>query len=554
MTRLLLENPPINSRTHKIKIAVILIFALALFSLILCSCSSKVADSVVRIYTDNDTLTGVIVDKAGYVATSAQRIGSGKIAIELKPGGSRYDGTLLCTDYLRDIAVIKIKGNYPALQPAPLGDSDLVQLWDEVSVAAYLPSSKGMVTTQGKITGFPGRDVYKEFQADAALDSGSAGGAVVNKAGEIIGTVGWNNAEPGREGLVLAINEIKTILSEAQDCELHPLYIDTVTTSSVFNDHAVISWKTSKPSTSLLKYGLTQGAYPFKATDDAAMLTDHNAVIQNLQPKTTYHYHVKSVDVCGNEAVSSDGSFTTAETGVMPGKLTITNINVYDITSSDAWISWITNKPSNSSVSFAADKASENQTVSDSDMVYEHKIHLDRLEPQIRYFFSVESNNEYGESAQLGSTPFTTLATAPICCKINCRIPDFSFKTLNDTDFANGDIAGKNVILVFVNTECGICTQQALILNDYYEHGARKDITMFLVTGNPKISEVIDWAKEYGLTVPIYIDPTSQLASTCQLKTIPSWVVLDTGSVIRFYKNGGFGSVKEVDEALKHLQ
>jgi hypothetical protein len=77
---------------------------------------------------------------------------------------------------------------------------------------------------------------------------------------------------------------------------------------------------------------------------------------------------------------------------------------------------------------------------------------------------------------------------------------------------------------------------------------------MFLVTGNPKISEVIDWAKEYGLTVPVYIDPTSQLASTCQLKTIPSWVVLDTGSVIRFYKNGGFGSVKEVDEALKRLQ
>ncbi|MGA2367264.1 MAG: trypsin-like peptidase domain-containing protein [Dehalococcoidia bacterium] len=507
-----------------------------------------------RIYTDNDTLTGVIIDKAGYVVTSAQRIGGGKIEIELKPGSTRYEGILLCTDYLRDIAVIKIKGNYPALQPAPLGDSDLVQLWDDISVVAYLPSAKAPAITKGTITGFPDRDKYKEFQASAALDPGSAGGAVVNKAGEIIGTVGWDNTQPGREGFVLAINEIKSVLSEAQDCETNPLYIDTVSHSDVFNDHAVISWKTSKPSTSLLEYGLTVGAYPFKAGEDATLLADHSMVIQNLQPKTTYHYHLKAVDVCGNEAVSSDGSFTTAETGVMPGKLTVTNISVYDITSSDAWVSWITNKPANSSVSFTADKSSENQTQSDSSMVFEHKIHLDRLGPQTRYFLSVKSDNEYGESAQQDSTPFTTLLTAPVCCKINCRIPDFSFKTLNDTGFSNGDIAGKRVILVFVNTECGICTQQALILNDYYENGARKDVTMFLVTGNPKISEVIDWAKKYALTVPIYIDPTSQLASTCQLKTIPSWFVLDTGSVIRFYKNGGFGSVKEVDEALQRLQ
>jgi S1-C subfamily serine protease/peroxiredoxin len=537
------------------KTACFLILALALFLLLLCSCSNKIVDSVVRIYTDNDTLNGVIIDKTGYVATSAQKVeGGGKIEIELKPGGTRYAGLLLCTDDVRDIAVIKIKGDFPALQPAPLGDSDQILLQDDVSVTAYLPSAKASATIKGTITGFPDRDTYKEFQTDAALNPDLAGGAVVDKAGEIIGTVGWNNAQPGREGLVLDINEIKAVLGEAQDCEIHPLYIDTVSVTSVFNDHAVISWKASKPSTALLEYGLVPGDYPFKAGDDSALITDHSAVIQNLQPKTTYHYHVKAGDVCGNEAVSSDGSFTTAETGEMPGTLAITNINVYDITSSDAWVSWITNKPATSSVSYTADKTQESQIESDTNNVFEHKIHLDRLDPQARYFLSVKSDTEYGESAQQDVTPFTTLQTAPVCCKINCRIPDFSFKTLNDTGFSNGDIVGKKVILVFVNTECGICTQQALILNEYYEGGTRKDVTMFLVTGNPKISDVIDWAKKYGLTVPIYIDPTSELASTCQLKTIPSWFVLDTGSVIRFYKNGGFGSVKEVDETLQKLQ
>jgi hypothetical protein len=40
--------------------------------------------------------------------------------------------------------------------------------------------------------------------------------------------------------------------------------------------------------------------------------------------------------------------------------------------------------------------------------------------------------------------------------------------------------------------------------------------------------------------------------NTCKLRTIPSWFILDSGSLIKYYKSGGFGSRPEMEDALKH--
>jgi hypothetical protein len=59
--------------------------------------------------------------------------------------------------------------------------------------------------------------------------------------------------------------------------------------------------------------------------------------------------------------------------------------------------------------------------------------------------------------------------------------------------------------------------------------------------------------KKYGLSVPVYIDPTANLVSGCQFRTIPTALLLDTGSVIRDYKSGGFGNKKDMEAAVKRF-
>ncbi|OGL38458.1 hypothetical protein A3B63_00485 [Candidatus Saccharibacteria bacterium RIFCSPLOWO2_01_FULL_49_22] len=74
---------------------------------------------------------------------------------------------------------------------------------------------------------------------------------------------------------------------------------------------AVVTWSTNEPSTSEVVYGLNTG-YGLAATD-ATMVTEHKVTLQSaiLEPGTTYHYMVKSVDSAGNAVSSDDVTFST---------------------------------------------------------------------------------------------------------------------------------------------------------------------------------------------------------------------------------------------------
>jgi phosphodiesterase/alkaline phosphatase D-like protein len=82
-----------------------------------------------------------------------------------------------------------------------------------------------------------------------------------------------------------------------------------------------ITWTTDENASTQVEYGAdtTYGKLePAQPADDpttgqSAGVVTHSVVITGLQPNTTYHYKVKSMDKAGNEAVSDDKTFTTTE-------------------------------------------------------------------------------------------------------------------------------------------------------------------------------------------------------------------------------------------------
>ena len=532
----------------------ILILPLIVIAAILSSCSGpSIADSLVKVYADDTAVNGIIVDKAGYVVTGDSAVsGSSALSVELRPGQS-YAGRLICRDGARDLAVIKMEGDYPALKPALPGDSDLVRQWDEVTAWGLKPGVSGPEASKGSVTSLPKDEGIAYLQTNAALDPSAAGSAVLNKAGELVGMVSWNAGQAGREGYVLPSNEIKTVLSLAQEAEADPLVIASVDPPAVFSDRAVISWKTNRPATGQVEFG-PKDSYGNKTALDTTMLATHAAVLQGLVPKTTYYFRMLSVDCCGNPAESKGYTLTTTAAGAQGGKFTISNIDVYDITSSAASVRWITSKPATGSVDYWMDKAAESDTETDKNFVYEHKFRLNGLKPETRYSVSIRSETDFDESAEQVLDPLTTPPSSPVCCKINCRISDFSFKTLQGDDFTNKDIAGKKVFIVFTKTTCPTCMQQALFLNDVYRNWPKgSDMLMFMVASSEKKADVEEWIKKYGLVMPVYMDATAKLVSGCQFRTIPTALFLDTGSVIRDYKSGGFGNRKDMEASLKRF-
>ncbi|MBN2036588.1 MAG: DegQ family serine endoprotease [Chitinispirillaceae bacterium] len=144
-----------------------------------------------REYRQQGLGSGVIVSKDGYILTNFHVV-AGANEIEVKTSDNRsFQATVIGSDSLSDVAVIKIKEKVKDLPVAYLGDSDKLRPGDW-SIAIGNPFSLtssvtlGIISALNRSTG--SRDMYQNFiQTDAAINPGNSGGALVNIRGELIG-------------------------------------------------------------------------------------------------------------------------------------------------------------------------------------------------------------------------------------------------------------------------------------------------------------------------------------------------------------------------------
>jgi Do/DeqQ family serine protease len=138
--------------------------------------------------------SGVIIRPDGYIVTNNHVVnGATKISVTLNDN-SQYDATVVGTDPVTDVAIIKIDGaNLPTI---PLGDSDKLRLGEWVlaigsPLGAQLRSTitAGIVSAKGRsMPDNSGEFKIESFiQTDAAVNPGNSGGALVNKKGELVG-------------------------------------------------------------------------------------------------------------------------------------------------------------------------------------------------------------------------------------------------------------------------------------------------------------------------------------------------------------------------------
>ena len=169
---------------------------------------------------ERGTGSGVIYDKAGYIATNNHVVeGASEIIVSL-PDGRTFKGKVLGADAVTDLAVVKIDADN--LPVAEFGDSDSLQV-GEPAIAIGNPLGmefRGSVTA-GVISALNrsieiGERKFNLIQTDAAINPGNSGGALVNADGEVVGINSAKIAVSGVEGIGFAIpvNTAKPILEE----------------------------------------------------------------------------------------------------------------------------------------------------------------------------------------------------------------------------------------------------------------------------------------------------------------------------------------------------
>ena len=102
-----------------------------------------------------------------------------------------YKAQVVDVDITNDLAILKIESDRP-LPAAKLANSDLVKITDSVlaigSPFGFEHTVTGGIISDNKRSIVVGDIVYKDmFQTDAAINRGSAGGALINGDGHVIG-------------------------------------------------------------------------------------------------------------------------------------------------------------------------------------------------------------------------------------------------------------------------------------------------------------------------------------------------------------------------------
>ncbi|MEI6308209.1 MAG: trypsin-like peptidase domain-containing protein [bacterium] len=164
--------------------------------------------------------SGVIVDgAAGTILTNYHVVQN---ALEIKvtlPDGRSFSGSVLGSDILADIAVIRIDAT--GLPQAMLADTTNLRVgsW---AIAIGNPYgyentvTVGVVSALGRTISSPetGRPLQDLIQTDAAINPGNSGGALINIRGEVIGINTAILSSAQGIGFAVDINTAKSILSD----------------------------------------------------------------------------------------------------------------------------------------------------------------------------------------------------------------------------------------------------------------------------------------------------------------------------------------------------
>lgn len=136
------------------------------------------------------TGTGFCINPSGYIITNSHVVDEKKYFAVRDYKGKFYRAEVVANDYKRDLAMLKISGDFPSLK---LARSENVEKGSRVFAVGYpqvsIQGNESKVT-DGVVSSFSGiNDNYDWFQISTPVQGGNSGGPLVRDDGTVVGVV-----------------------------------------------------------------------------------------------------------------------------------------------------------------------------------------------------------------------------------------------------------------------------------------------------------------------------------------------------------------------------
>lgn len=164
--------------------------------------------------------SGFIISKNGLILTNSHVVFGSQHIIVTLDNGTKVVGKLIGADPLIDLAVLKIPTPPEGLPVISLGDSNAIEVGEQVMVIGN-PFGLEQTLTLGIISGVNrilpeslAGERHPLIQTDAAISPGNSGGPLVNRYGEVIGIATSYLYDAQNIGFALPINVAKGVIPQ----------------------------------------------------------------------------------------------------------------------------------------------------------------------------------------------------------------------------------------------------------------------------------------------------------------------------------------------------
>jgi serine protease Do len=162
-----------------------------------------------RQYTESVAGSGILIDDKGYIATNNHVVEDAESIQAELIDGRIFTATIVGTDALSDLAVIKVDAT--ELPYADWGDSDSLSVGEWVlaignALGEGITATEGIVSRLDVSVDVEGNTLYGLIQTTAAINPGNSGGPLVNMSGEVMGINSVKIVASDVEGMGYAIS------------------------------------------------------------------------------------------------------------------------------------------------------------------------------------------------------------------------------------------------------------------------------------------------------------------------------------------------------------
>ncbi len=136
--------------------------------------------------------------------------------------------------------------------------------------------------------------------------------------------------------------------------------------------------------------------------------------------------------------------------------------------------------------------------------------------------------------------------------KVGAPAPDFRLVSLDGSPVQLSQLRGRPVWLTFWATWCPPCRQESPDVEAAYQKYGDQGLVVLAVDVSEDGSTVRDYAERAGLTFPIVLDQTQQIAAMYRIAGAPTHYFIDADGVVRDEQMGSM-NMKTIEKKLASI-